>query len=285
MRVDYAIARDPREDRRNPASGFASRAGAASLSRVTPAFTLPSPETGSSYFIYVEPAESGEEADAHRQGPVPAVLFMDGDDQFKFARAAYRSLRTAGGVSPLLLVGVGYGASYTKPGNRRGRDYTPVAHADEPTSGGADAFLAFLTTTLWQELGRRYPIHASQRGLAGHSLGALLALHALFQPQPFFTHHLASAPSLWWADRAILRQIETLHSRQATLARRVFLAVGEADSRSMTSDFTLLERQLATQPFDRLDVVTQRLPGRDHYTVLPDAFRAGLAALFPSQLS
>lgn len=239
---------------------------------VQPAFKLPSPETGTDYWIYVEaPAEPG---------PWPAVAFMDGDDQFTFAVAAYRELRAAGRVPPLLLVGVGYGASYAKPANRRGRDYTPVAHSDEPSSGGADPFLRFLTATLWPELAQRHPIDASVRGVAGHSLGSLLVLHALFQPQPFFTHHLASAPSLWWAERAILRQLAALRDRQASLPGRLFLSVGEEDTASMTGDLALLERQLADRPFCDLILTSRRFPGHDHYNVLPTAFAAGLAILF-----
>ena len=53
----------------------------------------------------------------------------------------------------------------------------------------------------------------------------------------------------------------------------------------MTENLPLLERQLAAEPFDRLVIVSRRLPGRDHFTALPDAFRAGLAVLFPPQLS
>jgi predicted alpha/beta superfamily hydrolase len=241
---------------------------------VSPAFTLTSPETGTDYRIYVEapPASSRD--------PMPAVLFMDGDDQFKFALAAYRELRAANLVAPLLLVGVGYGASYTKPANRRGRDYTPVAHADEPSSGGAGAFLRFLTATLWPELGRRFPVDDARRGLAGHSLGSLLVLHALFQPQPFFTHHLASAPSIWWADRALLGHAKTLRRSVSTLPARLFLCVGENDTPSMTGDLALLERQLAEAPFQQLAVTSRRFADRDHYNVLPDAFRTGLATLF-----
>lgn len=241
---------------------------------------LRSSETGTSYSIYIEPPHDTTAAGPAAADRWPAVLFMDGDDQFKFARAAYRTLRSARQIPPLLLVGVGYGASYSKPANRRGRDYTPVAHSDEPTSGGADAFLSFLVSTLWPELCRRHPIDPAQRGIAGHSLGSLLVLHALFQTQPFFTHHLASAPSLWWADRAILRQAENLRTQQSTLAARLFLGVGESDSTSMTGDLTLLEQQLAAQPFEQLAIVSRRFPHRDHFDVLPDAFRTGLAALF-----
>jgi predicted alpha/beta superfamily hydrolase len=178
------------------------------------------------------------------------------------------------------MVGVGYGASYTKPGNKRGRDYTPTAHSDEPTSGRADGFLKFLQYTLWPELARRHRLSATIRGIAGHSLGSLLVLHALCQEPLFFTHYLASAPSIWWDDRSILRIAERRHSRNATLPAHLFLSVGENDSASMTGDLALLERQLTEKPFRQLVVTRRTFPDRNHYDVLPDAFRAGLAALF-----
>ncbi len=240
------------------------------------AFTLPSPETGTAYPVYLETPASDE------PGPHPAVLFLDGDDQFRHAVEAYRALRTAGEIAPLVLVGLGYGASYTKPGNKRVRDYTPVAMATEAESGRADDFLKFLTATLWPELARRLPLRDDVRGIAGHSLGSLFVLHALWQRKPFFTHHLASAPSLWWADRAILCDAQALQRTGVALPAKLFLSVGEEDSASMTGDLTLLEDQLAALPFPQLEVVSRRHPGRNHFDVLPDAFRVGLATLFPA---
>jgi hypothetical protein len=238
-------------------------------------FTLRSPETGTDYVIHIAAPRLRTSP-----GPWPAVLFMDGDDQFSHAVAAYRKLRRARAVPPLLLVGVGYGASYSQPANRRGRDYTPTSHRDEPTSGGADAFLEFLRRTLWPELTRRYPVHPRTRGIAGHSLGSLLVLHALFRTPLFFTHYLASAPSIWWDRRSILRIAKRYRARHATVPARLFLSVGEKDSESMLGDLALLERWLAENPFRRLHVTRRRFPRFDHYNVLPVAFRAGLQTLF-----
>jgi len=213
-------------------------------------------------------------------GPWPAMLLMDGDDQFRYAVAAYEALRSGSRVGPLLLVGVGYGASYTKPGNRRLRDYTPTALPTEPASGGADAFLAFLTGELWPELARRHRVRDDARGLGGHSLGSLLALHALFQREPFFNRVLASAPSLFWDDRTVLCAAGRLQRTGAALPARLFLSVGENDTPSMTGDLEMLEAQLAAQPFPQLELTTRRFAGRDHYNVLADAFGAGLEALW-----
>jgi len=205
---------------------------------------------------------------------------MDGDDQFRYAVAAYHELRAASLVIPLLLVGVGYGASYMKPANKRVRDYTPTAMPGEPGTGGADVFLRFLQDTLWPELARRYPLRHDARGIAGHSLGSLLALHALFQPKPFFNRALISSPSIWFDDRSILRLAANLRDHQPTLPARAFLSVGEMDTPSMTCDLTSLEQQLAVRPFAELALTCRRYPDLDHYNVLPTAFTEGLKTLF-----
>ena len=240
------------------------------------AFTLEWPEAATTYHVALHsPADEG------LAGPWPVMIFLDGDDQFPAAVAAYGAARAVGAVRPLLLVGLGYGASYRKPANRRGRDYTPTAHADEPGSGGGEAFLEFLQNVLWPALASREPVDPTCRGLGGHSLGALLVLQALFQARPFFSHHLASAPSLWWDNRSILALAGIRHATGEPLAAELFLSVGEDDSASMTGDLALLESQLIGAPFDGLRVHTARFAQRDHFTVLPDAFGAGLRQLFP----
>jgi predicted alpha/beta superfamily hydrolase len=240
-----------------------------------PGFTVTSPRTGTEYHVFLSVPDPISEP-----GPWPAVVFMDGDDQFRFAVEAYRTLRSANAVRPLLLVGLGYGASYTKPANRRLRDYTPTALATEPASGGADIFLEFLAETLWPALAARQPVQVDLRGIAGHSLGSLLVLHALFQRMPFFSRFLASAPSLWWNDRALLCQAGRLQRSGRPLPARLFLGVGENDTPSMTGDLEMLESQLAAQPFPQLEVISRRFPGRDHYDVLPECFAEGLRWLY-----
>jgi predicted alpha/beta superfamily hydrolase len=248
---------------------------------ITPTFQLRSPETETNYALFID------EPDRKTQpGPWPTVFLMDGDYFFDVAVQVCRELRAKNKIPALLLVGVGYGATFGEPGNRRGRDYTPTRSADEePESGGADAFLRFLTQTLWPELGRRYPIRDDIRVLAGHSLGSLFALHALFQPRPFFNHVLASAPSVWWHNRSLLGLIAALRKQQSTLPAELFLGVGTKDTESMTGDLALLEKQLAAQPFEKLRIISDRFKGRDHYNSAADAFRAGLTAFFKDGLA
>jgi predicted alpha/beta superfamily hydrolase len=244
-----------------------------SITAARPSFVSHSPETGADYTIYVDAPDGAE------KGPFPAVLLMDGDFLFDPVVQAGRSLREAGAIPPAVVVGVGYGAGFGKPGNFRGRDYTPTASKDEPGSGGASRFLDYLSGTLWPELARRHPLREKGRVLAGHSLGSLLVLHALFQERPFFDLALASAPSIWWDNRSILGLVSDLRERRAELGGALFLGAGADDTPSMLADLVLLEEQLRARPFGGLRLLSERFPGRDHYNVVPQAFRAGLAYL------
>ena len=242
--------------------------------RSKPAFLSTSRETGTDYVIYVDqPPAPGDGP------PMPAVLVMDGDYFFDAVVAASRTLAEAGRIPACVVIGVGYGAGFGSPGNFRGRDYTPTAAPEEPSSGGADRFLAYLSGSLWPELSRLYRLSEDRRVIAGHSLGSLLALHALFQPKPFFNRVLASAPSIWWDNRSLLGIASRLRDRQSRLDARLYLAAGDEDSPSMTEDLALLENQLKARPFAGLQVLSERFPGRDHYNAVPFTVPAGLASL------
>jgi predicted alpha/beta superfamily hydrolase len=240
-----------------------------------PAFVSHSRETGTDYRIYVSAPGPG----AH-PGPWPAVVLMDGDFLFDPAVKAYRALATSGNAPPAAIVGVGYGSGFGQPGNFRGRDYTPTASTDEPSSGGADRFIDYLGGSLWPELARRYPLRESGRIIAGHSLGSLVVLHSLFRKKPFFDHALAGAPSIWWDNRSILGLISRLRDQQSRLPGRLYLGVGSEETPSMIGDVALLQKQLRDRPFSGLEVREETFAGRDHYDSAPEIMTGGLSYLF-----
>jgi predicted alpha/beta superfamily hydrolase len=242
------------------------------ITRAKPAFVSHSRETGTDYTIYIDAPQGA-------RGPSPAVIVLDGDYFFDEAVRQSRLLSEAGRIPPAVVVGVGYGVGFGKPGNFRGRDYTPTASRDEPSSGGAGRFLSYLTGSLWPELAKRHRLREEGRVIAGHSLGSLMVVHALFQARPFFTLALASAPSLWWDDRSVLGLISKLRDSRASLEGTLYLGVGENDSPSMASDIGLLEKQLNDRPFKGLRIVSEVFPGRDHYDVMPFTLGGGLASL------
>jgi predicted alpha/beta superfamily hydrolase len=246
-----------------------------SPTREVPAFISHSDELDTDYAVFVRAPDASAGS-----GPWPALIFLDGDYSFDTAANTYQALRKAGAIPPAVVAAVGYGQPFNHPGNRRGRDYTPTASSEEPTSGGADRFLAHLTGPLWTELDRRHPLRQESSVLAGHSLSSLLALYALFQPRPFFRRVLAGAPAIWWDNRSLLALIQSFRDQQAPLPAQLFLGVGTEETASMIDDLALMEKQLAERPFAGLQVTSMKFPGRDHYNVTPDLFSAGLRTFF-----
>jgi predicted alpha/beta superfamily hydrolase len=239
---------------------------------------LPSKLTGTTYRLHL-PATAPA---AGTGEPRPLVLVMDGDDQFGFALAAYEKMRAAGRVPDLLLAGVGYGAGYRQSANHRMRDYTPTAMAGETGTGGAETFRRALRDEIIPFLSQRFAVSPHNRGITGHSLGSLFGLYAFFHPEPLFPCCLASSPSIFYDDRSVLKLEAGFARGHSALSGRLFLSVGEEDSPSMTGDLTLLEEALAARPYAGLTVINRRFAQRDHYNVLPDAFEAGLVALYSS---
>jgi len=154
---------------------------------------------------------------------------------FAPAVAAYKK---SGVALPLLIVGVGYGGSFSKPVNKPRRATTRrCGRTTNLPAVGAAKFRAFLEKTLgpsWRGVTR---FAMTSAGLMGYSLGSLLVLDA---PVPAGNlssrHHLAGSPSIWWGEAAILTQVAALHVQQPDVPGRLFLSVGEKDSESMTGD-------------------------------------------------
>src|SRR5437660_11558270 len=109
----------------------------------------------------------------------PVLYLADGDGHINEVGAIIDFLVAQGRCAPLMIVGI--------PNTDRTRDLTPTHGTfknpdgtiqDFPTSGGGDKFLEFIQTELFPEIEKRYAVY-SYRIFAGHSLGGLLAVHAL----------------------------------------------------------------------------------------------------------
>jgi uncharacterized protein len=155
-------------------------------------------------------------------------------------------------MPPLIVVGIA--------NTDRVRDLTP-RHAGNPradgtveplpTSGGADKFLDFIQTELVPEIEKRYATEP-YRIFAGHSLGGLLAIHALINRPELFNACIAASPSLWWDDFRTLHQAQEFFAKQKEFKKTLFFALGNEPGR-MTEGFEELQKTFSTnRPADFL---------------------------------
>jgi pimeloyl-ACP methyl ester carboxylesterase len=154
---------------------------------------------------------------------VLVLLDAEDEDQFGAAVANLRFLSGRGAAPELILVGV-------VNGKDRNHDLTPVATGATakqlPTAGGASRFVDFLLHDVLPAVRANYRTMPGTF-LAGHSFGALLALHAA-STRSEFSGIIAMSPSLWWNDStAALGYADSL--ARLSHPPRIFISNGELE--------------------------------------------------------
>ncbi len=175
---------------------------------------------------------------------VPLLVVTDADLFFGLAAEIARVRSAGGNFTPLVVVGIGYGAEFGELVKLRTPDLTPPAKAESiealgeftsyigAHSGNAADFADFIVDRLVPEVTRRCPEAANgSRLIFGHSLGGLFVAYLLLTRPGAFTHFLMSSPSLWWDQFAIHARIGEFATQLASLPAppRVFINVGSKE--------------------------------------------------------
>jgi len=165
-------------------------------------------------------------------GGYPALFLLDGNAVFGTAveaLAAAGARPEAPALAPALLVGLGHAGEGAFDRAARMRDYTPAAPDGPPGTGGAEAFLDFLEGEVIPAVAARAPLDRGRLALFGHSVGGLLAVHALLTRPGLFRRTVAASPSLWWGGGATLAAAARLPASPPDASpdgRRVLVTAG-----------------------------------------------------------
>ena len=145
----------------------------------------------------------------------------------------------AGRVEPLIILGVG------NAGVERLKEYTPSP--DRRLGGGKGRLYAqLLVEELLPMLARNYRLleGPEHTGIAGSSLGGLISLAIALRYPYRFSRVGVISPSIWWDDRAILKDVRSLSEK---LPLRIWLDMGTAEGLRHVRDADLLARILETK--------------------------------------
>ena len=180
-------------------------------------FILHSEAVGADYQISVSYPIGYGQADVR----YPVLYVLDAWWTFGMATDIARVLSADQLTPPTLVVGVGYPGGIGEARVLRFRDMTlrrslaieqliaeGVAGregSDLPiATGGAAAFLRFLTDELMPRVERDHGGDPTRRILHGHSLGGSFVMDVLFTEPTAFTDHISSAPGLLVDDGSLL---------------------------------------------------------------------------------
>jgi predicted alpha/beta superfamily hydrolase len=161
----------------------------------------------------------------------PVLYLHDGQNLFDAATAfgnqewgvdeAAEELIAAGEIEPLIIVGI-YNAGeqrldeYTHVRNRKGQG----GHARRHAQFVVEELKPFIDSTY-----RTRP-DAANTGLGGSSLGGLVTLYMGLHHPEIFGKLISMSPSVWWARRAILREIRKARGK---FDQKIWLDVGTCE--------------------------------------------------------
>jgi len=168
----------------------------------------------------------------------------------------------------------------------RYRDFTYPSSSkqdkkDIPTSGGAEAFLAFLENELQPMIEKEYPTNG-HRTIIGQSLGGLLATQILLQKPNMFDDYIIVSPSLWWDNQKMIKGAKSHFMFQPEVAKRVFLTVGN-EHPVMRKVADMLAESIRKSTNSNMVLYYQPILDEDHATILHIAVYNAFKKLYPKE--
>lgn len=160
------------------------------------------------YWVYLPPSYNSTVYAPQRH---PVLYLLDGEVHFHCVTGIVDFMSGLYGmqIPELIIVAI--------PNTNRNRDLTPShatiapdgrTYAQFESTGGGDAFLQFMRHELFPTIESTYRT-MPYRILVGHSLGGLLALHALMDAHEMLQAYIAIDPSFAWDDQMLVREAES----------------------------------------------------------------------------
>ncbi len=157
----------------------------------------------------------------------PVLYMHDGQNLFDPSRSTFgqtwemeetlNDLISRKLIPPIIVVGIDNTPDRTQ-------EYTHVLEPSRSIGGSANEYLDFIVYDLKPYIDKVFPTAKGRKttGIMGSSLGGLVSLYAGAIHQDTFGLIGAMSPSVWWANKSILKLISA-----SRLPRRVYIDSGE----------------------------------------------------------
>src|ERR1044071_9827380 len=217
---------------------------------------------------------------AARTGERFPVLYMtDGDAHIQHTSGTVGFLARNARMPEMIVVGI--------TNTDRTRDLTPTRvervpgnpnAQGFPTSGGADKFLKFIETELIPFVESKCRT-MTYRALAGHSLGALFAVHAMLTKPELFNSYIAVSPSLQWDNFVMLGRVGEFFTARKEYNRTLFASHGNEPG-DIGEAFKRFREELARQQVKGFVWEAVNYDDEDHGSVVLRSHYAGLRKIY-----
>ena len=148
------------------------------------------------------------------------------------------------------------------------------------STGGANKFLLALKKEIFPFIENKY--RTKERGIAGHSFGALLGAYAMVQEPELFNKYLLSSISMFWDGAVLLQKVQSFfQSGNHSLNAQVFVTVGEQEIfMDMIPSMKKLTAALREHNYQGLVIEERVLPNENHASAFLTSFNQGIRVLY-----
>jgi predicted alpha/beta superfamily hydrolase len=215
----------------------------------------------------------------------PVLYKFDGDNQLQRYSDSIDVLSSADAIPDMIVVAIPNGRG------QRNRDLTPASlHQQEAPDGKmgtgemgrGDRFLEFLAQELIPHIDKQFRT-TSERLLAGHSRGALLALQSLLsRPDLFQARFVFSAP-LMRDEQRMIADTQAFLRENSKHQSFLYCNWGEAENEGMSRSYEAMKAVLTKEAPKGLRWTIERARAADHQQTPILALPSALREYFQSQ--
>jgi predicted alpha/beta superfamily hydrolase len=123
----------------------------------------------------------------------------------------------------------------------REKDYLPTPSKEQPTGGGADKFLRFISSELVTLIDSTYPAN-SERCIIGHSAGGLFAIYALVNQPELFNSFICIDPSLWYDNQSTVKAMPEFLTNNKNIKKSIFISLSNEKEMGVFPFIEVLEK-------------------------------------------
>jgi predicted alpha/beta superfamily hydrolase len=148
---------------------------------------------------------------------------------------------------------------------------------NEETTGGAEVFIRFMKTVVFDEIESSYNIDKETRGILGHSFGGLFGYYCLINHNEIFKNYILISPSIWWNKSEFLTN-EYIKNIKRTV--NIYVVVGKSESKMLITPIRKMTDEMKAIKNASNRIESKEYEGMDHHSIMPIGIYEGIEIIY-----
>ncbi len=234
-------------------------------------FDLTGKENKRAYRIYVQLPWNYKSNNSSKH---PVIYLTDAQWHFPMMYSMRNCMYTDSDIPDAIVVGLSWAGEDPNYHSLRTYDFTPTQTKQEPNSGGAAAYLAFIKNELIPEVEKRYRTTGTKM-LLGTSYGGIFTLYSLFHEPNLFDGYISLSPALNWDNHVANKWPDLLKSKKCNA--RLYVSWGVYETFAPFEEYT---KGIIAKNIEGLQVKYDEVQGSGHASSIFEGYVKGLQHIF-----